>query len=114
MTPIQRPMAVLVAGGTGFIGEGLCRRLIGEGHKVIVKTRDHAKAEYLFGAQADIVEHLSDIPLYQDVDVVVNLAGASVVGGLWTKRRKRDLLESRLATTQEIVDWIEAREMRPH
>ena len=60
--PIQRPMSVLVAGGTGFIGEALCRRLIAEGHHVAVATRNRAKAAHLFGPLARIVEHATRDP----------------------------------------------------
>ncbi len=112
--PIQRPMSVLVAGGTGFIGEALCRRLIAEGHHVTVATRNRAKAAHLFGPLARIVEHAHEIPQNEPIDVVVNLAGARIVGLPWTKARRRVLLESRLATTQELVDWMAQRMVPPH
>ena len=108
-----RPMNVLVAGGTGFVGETLCRRLIADGHRVIVLTRDRRKAEDRFGPHAEALETLDDLPQNQPVDVVVNLAGAPVVAGPWTRARRRTLLESRLKPTQELVDWMERRMIRP-
>jgi len=38
-----------------------------------------------------------------DVDAVVNLAGTAIAGGRWTEQYKRDILSSRLATTETIV-----------
>jgi hypothetical protein len=39
-------------------------------------------------------------------DAVVNLAGESIAGGRWTRRRKDMLAESRLRSTRAIVDAI--------
>jgi uncharacterized protein (TIGR01777 family) len=111
--PNARPMHVLVSGGTGFIGRALVRRLIEDGHKVIVLTRRRPKAEYLFGPHATAVERLDQIPNERPVHAVVNLAGAPVAGVPWTRGRKRVLLESRLATTRALVDWMAARPAQP-
>lgn len=112
--PTLRPKSILVAGGTGFVGEALCRRLIAEGHHVTVLTRQRAKADALFGPLANIVTDAHEIPQNQPIDTVVNLAGARIVGLPWTKARRRVLLESRLATTQMLVDWMAQRLVPPH
>jgi uncharacterized protein (TIGR01777 family) len=111
--PNARPMHVLVTGGTGFIGRALVRRLVEDGHKVIVLTRRRAKAEYLFGPHAAAVERLEEVPNDRPVHAVVNLAGASVAGVPWTRSRKRVLLQSRLATTRTLVDWMATRPAQP-
>jgi uncharacterized protein (TIGR01777 family) len=43
----------------------------------------------------------------------VSLAGASIGGGRWTKRRKALILSSRLETTAALVGAIEAARLRP-
>jgi uncharacterized protein YbjT (DUF2867 family) len=48
-------MKVLVAGGTGFIGRHICKRLLGDGHAVKVLGRNPAKISrmpQLVGAEA--------------------------------------------------------------
>lgn len=45
-----------VTGGTGFIGSFLVRRLLSNGHKVRLLTRDREKAKSLFGIDIEIVK----------------------------------------------------------
>lgn len=45
---------VLVAGGTGFIGSHVVRQLIGQGHKVIVMSRDPERSRSKVPAGAEI------------------------------------------------------------
>jgi uncharacterized protein (TIGR01777 family) len=110
--PNARPMHVLVTGGTGFIGRALVRRLAADGHAVSVLTRRRSKAELLFGPHATAIESFDEIAAERPVHAVVNLAGAATVGLPWTRGRKRLLLESRLATTRALVDWM-AGQARP-
>jgi uncharacterized protein (TIGR01777 family) len=44
---------------------------------------------------------------------VVNLAGASLAGARWTSAYKRELVDSRLQTTRDLVTWIAAQEAPP-
>src|SRR5689334_5905264 len=52
-------MRILVTGATGFIGGGLARRLLAEGHELRVLVRDPAKAEQLADAGAEL--HRGDL-----------------------------------------------------
>lgn len=74
-------MKIAVAGGTGFIGSALVDRLRGRGDDVLVLERGQALAR----------------------DVVINLAGENV-GRRWTAERKRRILDSRVRTTNALVD----------
>ena len=74
-------MKIAVAGGTGFIGSALVARLRERGDDVLVLERGQALAR----------------------DVVINLAGENV-GRRWTAERKRRILDSRIRTTNALVD----------
>jgi len=90
------PQNILVTGATGFIGQSLCRELIKNGDNVIVLSRQHEKAENLFGSHVHIVTNLEQLDSNTNLNAVISLAGASVVAGLWTKKRKQLLLDSRI------------------
>ncbi|MEO1029262.1 MAG: TIGR01777 family oxidoreductase, partial [Pseudomonadota bacterium] len=104
---------VLITGGTGFIGSKLATELALVGHRVTVLTRAYDNAREL-DAPVRIITNLDQIADTEKIDHIVNLAGAPIVGGLWTKRQKERLLESRLQTTKALLNLIERLETRPH
>jgi len=95
--------AVLVTGGTGFIGAPLVRQWVHEGRRVIVLTRDARAARALLGPVPWLVERLADIPAETEIDAVVHLAGATVLGAPWTAGRRRVLLASRIDTMNALL-----------
>ena len=97
---------VLVTGATGFIGTRLVARLVERGDRVTVFARNRAKALDLFGAHVEIVEDLAAVPATTRIDAIVNLAGESVAGGLWTKRRRAVLLSGRLGVTRALLELV--------
>ena len=103
---------VLVTGATGFIGRRLTAALLAQQRRVVVLTRDRVAARAQLGPAPLIVESLGELPDELEVDAIVNLAGASVVGGLWTRARRRVLLASRIETTRALVAFA-ARLRRP-
>ena len=108
------PRTILVTGATGFIGQCVCRALLTEGDHLIVLTRNPSKARKQFDRSIRILTSLDQIQSTEHIDAVINLAGAPIAGWLWTPRRRRTLLESRILTTQAIVDLIQRLEHKPN
>jgi uncharacterized protein len=97
---------VLITGATGFIGRAVTRSLIKRGDRVLALTRDLAKATYMFGPQVDVYSDLGAVPSSRRIDAIVNLAGEALIGGLWTRARKRRFVASRIGTTEALVGLI--------
>ena len=113
VVPPAHGPAVLVTGGTGFIGTALVRSLVDDGARVIVLTRDARRAAATFGPRVLALESLDAIPSETPVAAIVNLAGASILGGRWTARRKTVLLASRIDTTRALHTLAARLETRP-
>jgi uncharacterized protein (TIGR01777 family) len=54
-----------------------------------------------------------DEDVFQNVDYVINLAGANIGGKRWTKRQKQLIIESRTQSTQLLRDSIEKLPKKP-
>lgn len=93
----------LITGGTGFIGQALIADLDKLNHRVIALSRNPDRARTVLPAQVAIIQDLEEIASNQSIDVVVNLAGEPLFGGLWTKKRKQAFFDSRLSTTRGLV-----------
>jgi uncharacterized protein len=103
-------MRVLITGGTGFVGQALCPRLVAAGHEVVILTRQ-ADAKLPKGATA-AVTRLDDLAP-GEFGAVINLAGAPIGDARWTEQRKKLLLDSRVSTTSRLVEWIGRARKRP-
>jgi uncharacterized protein (TIGR01777 family) len=102
-------MKFVVAGGSGFIGQPLVRSLMSRGD-VLVLSRDPDRVGDGRGVRWDpATRHGEWVDHVAEADVVVNLAGASIAGGRWTVKRKRELVESRLRATTALVDAMRTR-----
>ena len=104
---------VLITGGTGFVGKVVVERLCARGDRVIVLTRDARQSKTLFGARVMHVEALAHLPKEIRIDGVVNLAGAPVIGLPWTASRRRTILDSRVALTKALVNWMKTLDRLP-
>jgi uncharacterized protein (TIGR01777 family) len=97
---------VLISGGSGFIGSALCRELLAGGHQLTVISRRPTAVALQFGGRVRAVADAAALSSDEVFDVIVNLAGAPIVGLPWSARRKRVLLHSRLHTTQQLLDFV--------
>ncbi len=104
---------VLLTGATSFIGRALVARLLERGDRVVVLARDAVQAHLVLGTEVLVTTRLTDLPPAFPIDAVVNLAGAPIMAGAWSKERKRQLVGSRVGVTRLLVDWLATRGRRP-
>jgi uncharacterized protein (TIGR01777 family) len=103
---------VLITGATGFIGTRLVEALASGGHEVIVLTRSPEKAARL-RPPFRIITALDQVGDTDRIDVIVNLAGEPLANGLWTRAKRRRIVESRVQTTEAIVRMIARLKYKP-
>lgn len=106
---------ILIAGGTGFIGRTLCHFLLTKGKKVGVLSRNTNQpkpipcVEYYTWHPAD---KQIDASLPSQFEAIINVCGANVAEGRWTKNRKQELLLSRTQSTQFLCALIEEEKVK--
>lgn len=103
---------VLVTGGTGFIGRALCRSLIASNCRVTVLTRDISKALDKFEGRVELVEDINRLRDDDVFDAVINLAGEPLAQR-WTPRALDKMMQSRLGTTQALLDFLRRADKKP-
>ncbi|QXH57461.1 TIGR01777 family oxidoreductase [Pseudomonas maumuensis] len=106
-------MHILLTGGTGLIGQHLCQRWLGEGHRLTVWSRRPEQVAKICGTGVRGVARLDDIAEDDTVDAVINLAGAPIADRPWTAARRTLLWASRVALTEQLLAWLESREQKP-
>lgn len=109
-------MRFLIPGGSGMIGTALTRRLLAEGHTVTILSRNPAAHSAPAGAtlvQWDGFSAAGWGHLLNETDAVVNLTGLNLGGGLWTNKRRKQLISSRLDSGKALVEAFTAAERKP-
>ena len=102
-------MDLLITGGTGFIGQALCRAALERGHGVTVLTRN---------PQAVLPEGVNRITALAQLgeampDGIINLAGQNLGEGRWSAARKQAFIDSRINTTRDLVTMMTGSVKRP-
>src|SRR5258708_26042571 len=107
-------MKVVIAGGTGFLGNALAWAWAEESHDVRVLTRSlvPGQAQHESGTGKPGITRVGWQPdgqadgLARELEgaaVVINLAGESIAGGRWNAARKQVLRDSRILPTRSLV-----------
>lgn len=103
-------MNFLITGGTGFVGKHLTLHLAKLGHYVYILTRKPERYEdYKNIVYLDYNTTAEELPV---IDGVVNLGGDSLFG-YWTEKKKERILQSRIDTTNKVIDLMEQMEQKP-
>ena len=102
-------MRVLITGATGLVGCRLCEELLRSGHQITVVTRSKKKYDSVVGLPAVVLEHdltqkLLSSPILESIEAVVHLAGENIAGSRWSKEFKKKLYDSRVLTTQNLLE----------
>jgi uncharacterized protein len=88
---------VLITGGTGLIGTALTSLLQSKGYNVIILSRKpHKSRDNVSYLQWDTRKNYIDPAAIEHTDHIVHLAGAGIADKRWTKKRKQELVDSRV------------------
>ena len=96
-------MHIVIAGGTGFIGEPLVKALTARGDVVTVLSHSGHGMKWSPPAQGEWSAAVAA------ADAVINLAGENIGAGRWSAERKKRIVESRLAATNALVEAMRSR-----
>lgn len=100
---------VLISGGTGLIGTNLTRHLIAKNYEVIILTRakdkvsDKAQVSYAYW---NTEKKEIDTDAVKKADYIIHLAGAGVMDKRWSKKFKKQIVESRTGSSEVIVQAL--------
>ncbi|WP_276485081.1 TIGR01777 family oxidoreductase [Paraflavitalea pollutisoli] len=99
---------ILITGGTGLVGKAVSQLLIDKGHDVIVLSRGQATAakDHYRQAHWDPDKGLIDVAAVQQSDFIINLAGAGVADKRWSKKRKQEIIDSRVRSGELLVKTL--------
>ena len=101
-------MNIMIAGGSGFLGNALTKSFLADGHKVFILTRGASVPSGAQAVQWDAKTTSGWGHLVNEMDGIIHLAGRTLASWPWTASTKRDFHNSRilpgLALAQAILE----------
>ena len=104
-------MKILIAGGSGFIGTALGKRLRQSDHEIFVLTRHTPKHASQVQWDGRTTEGWGQ--RMNEMDAVVNLTGFGLEHWPWTRRQKEKFVTSRVEPGEGLVSAIREASRRP-
>jgi uncharacterized protein len=98
-----------ITGGTGFVGKHLTALLVNRGYNVVIFTRSAARKtdDRITYAHWDVERRTCDINPLKDLDAAVSLAGAGIADKRLTKKRKKEIIDSRVQSNEFLADCLQ-------
>lgn len=98
---------VLITGGTGTIGKAITNALLERKYTVIILSRNVSNGQRptnnISYAQWNVLEQTIDKDAVAKADYIIHLAGAGVADKRWTKKRKQEIIDSRVKSGELLV-----------
>ena len=100
-------MHIFITGGRGFVGSALTEFFLKKKYKITILSRELSD---LSGVR--IINSTEEISPDETIDVIINLAGASI-NKRWSEPYKKQLIKSRLDITRDVVSLIKSLKTKP-
>jgi len=97
---------VLITGGSGLVGRYLTSLLLSEGYTVSHLSRNHNFTGRVRVFRWNPEKQIVDPVIFNGVDYLVHLAGANIGEKRWTAERKKEIVDSRVASAGLIHEVI--------
>ena len=94
---------ILITGGTGLVGKRLTELLVNKNHEVVILSRSpQHKNEFKW----DISKSYIDEKAFKSIDFIIHLAGAGIADKRWTSKRKKEIIDSRVKSTDLLLSKV--------
>ena len=102
---------ILISGGTGLIGRRLSYLLKAKGYKIHLLSRECNPKNLFPTFLWNINQYTIDDSAFDGVSHIIHLTGAGVADKRWTNKRKNEILDSRVASTNLLYDTVKRLEV---
>ena len=106
-------MKIVIAGGSGFIGQKLTDILLKKGMKSLFYREETVRVDGNITYVKWLQEGTNPEKEIVSADAFINLAGVSINEGRWTAEHQKQIYDSRMEATDELLRIISALQTKP-
>lgn len=112
-------MKILITGGTGFVGRYLVKRLENDESVsdiyLLVRSIEKAQSKFNDYKKVHLIEWtdiFSEFELNEkELDTVINLMGAGIADKRWSNERKKEIYNSRVDGTKNLIEKLKSKKI---
>jgi uncharacterized protein (TIGR01777 family) len=97
---------ILITGATGMIGRKLIHALQKAGHTISILSRNEVNIPGVKSYIWDVDHGIIDSKCMSDTCTIIHLAGENIASKKWTAKRKQQIINSRVLSTQLLYKTI--------
>ena len=97
---------ILITGATGMVGKQLIPALQALGYHISILSRKQTKLKDVKVYLWDIYNQTIDVNALTGIDTIIHLAGEGIGDKKWTDERKKQIVDSRVLSTQLLYKTI--------
>ncbi|MGY0038752.1 TIGR01777 family oxidoreductase [Pedobacter sp. NJ-S-72] len=97
---------ILLTGATGMLGKDLIETLLKRGHTISVLSRKLQQIDQVKVFLWDVYKQEIDMNCLEGADTIIHLAGENISKEKWTDQRKKEIIDSRVLSTQLLYKAI--------
>lgn len=97
---------ILITGGTGLLGRTISQILLQNSHHVVWLSRDTGNYKGIQKFKWDLSTNFIDEKAFEGVDGIIHLAGASIADKRWTDAYKKEIIDSRIKSSELLFNYI--------
>jgi uncharacterized protein len=98
---------ILITGANGTIGKNLSVYLSNKGLKIVQLVRNKNASSPFKQFVWNVEQMYIEPHALENVDIIIHLAGAGIADKPWTKKRKQEILHSRVSSTSLLIKALQ-------
>lgn len=102
---------VLITGGSGLIGKRLSFLLASRGYEVRILSRSNSLKNNYKTFLWNVTEQYINDSAFEGLNHIIHLAGAGIADKRWTEKRKKEITDSRVVSTNLLYNTVKRLEI---
>ncbi len=97
---------ILITGGSGLLGRAISELLSKKSYQVVWLSREEGNYQDIKKYKWDVDKGFIDEKAFEGVDSIIHLAGAGIADKRWTKKYKKQIVDSRIKSNELLFKYI--------
>lgn len=97
---------ILITGGSGSLGVAISELLLKSGHQPVWLSREAGNYKGITKFKWDISKNYIDEKAFEGVESIIHLAGAGIADRRWTTEYKKQIIDSRVKSSELLFNYI--------